>query len=128
MESKWNDDGTLCKEFKETDGVWTPKGANARQDNGPRQRRIDILDLAKGVIVNDRNKTYGEPENIFPLIAEYWSTYLRETLHDSDIYITDRDVAVMMALMKIARIMKGPDLMDSYVDAIGYLAIAQTLE
>lgn len=112
MEIKWNDDGTVCKE----------------RDNSPRQRRIDILDLAKGVIVNDRNNTYGEPENIFPLIAEYWSTYLRESLHDSDIYISDSDVAVMMALMKIARIMRNPGHEDSYVDAIGYLAIAQTLD
>ena len=125
MEIKWNDDGTV---FKETDGVRIARDINTRQENGSRQRRIDILDLAKGVIVNDRNKTYGEPENIFPLIAEYWSTYLRESLHDSDIYIADTDVAVMMALMKIARIMKSPDLIDSYVDAIGYLAIAQTLE
>lgn len=128
MEIKWNDDGTVSKEFKETDGVRIARDINARQDNSHRQRRIDILDLAKGVITNDRNKTYGEPENIFPLIAEYWSTYLRESQHDADIYIADTDVAIMMALMKIARIMTSPDLMDSYVDAIGYLAIAQTLD
>lgn len=130
MELKWNDDGLEFKgvDWKETDGVWTPKNTNAKQDNSHRQRRIDILDLAKGVIVNDRNKTYGEPENIFPLIAEYWSTYLRESQHDADIYISDTDVAMMMALMKIARIMENPGHTDSYVDAIGYLAIAQTLE
>lgn len=128
MEIKYNGDGTVSKEFNETDGVRIARDINARQDNSPRQRRIDILDLAKGVIVNDRNKTYGEPENIFPLIAECWSTYLRESLHDADVYISDTDVAVMMALMKIARIMSNPGHMDNYVDAIGYLAIASTLE
>lgn len=93
----------------------------------PAQKRRDILDLAKGIITHDRNKTYGEPEDVFNLISVLWSIYLREITGEEDVYVDPEHVAVMMALMKIARITANPSHRDSWVDAIGYLAIGASM-
>lgn len=79
--------------------------------------RGSVLDEAKSVINGERQDMYGNPEYSFDVIAELWSTYLRQK-------ITSKDAAVLMALMKIARIKTGTDKRDSYVDACGYLALA----
>ena len=47
---------------------------------------------------------------------------------DADICILPEDVAVMMALLKIARIKTGKFKEDRFVDACGYLACAAELE
>lgn len=82
--------------------------------------REKILDDAKTIITSDRNNTYGEPEDIFSTIADYWTTYL-------DIIITPSDVGNMMGLFKIARITANKLHEDSYTDAIGYIACAGEL-
>lgn len=76
--------------------------------------RAEILSKAKEIVCKDRNDQYGEPEDNFAQIANYWSVYLGEE-------ICAQDVAVMMCLLKIAR-MQGGYKEDSYTDAIGYLA------
>lgn len=60
-------------------------------------------------------------ENSFEVIAEFWSAYM-------DTEITAKDVGIMMALLKIARIKTGNDVRDSFVDACGYMACAGELE
>lgn len=76
--------------------------------------RAEILSKAKEIVCKDRNDQYGEPENNFGQIARYWSVYTGQK-------IDSQDVAVMMCLLKIAR-MQGGYKEDSYTDAIGYLA------
>ena len=51
-------------------------------------------------------------EDSFPRIRDYWNES------------TEEAVALKMALLKIARIENGISVEDSYVDAIGYLALA----
>ena len=58
--------------------------------------REETLDKAKAVVTKDRNDQYGDPENVFGAIAYFWSAYLGR-------YITPKDVAVMMILLKCAR-------------------------
>ena len=82
-------------------------------------RRAEILEQAQKCVCGDREQDYGSPENNFALIARLWREYL-----DTDKPITAHDVAVMMALLKIARIATGRQKDDSYVDACGYLACA----
>lgn len=77
--------------------------------------RADILAAATDCVCRDRNSTYGEPENGFALIAAYWSAHL-------DHPVTAADVAVMMTLLKLARIKANPACVDSWVDGAGYLA------
>jgi hypothetical protein len=77
--------------------------------------RTEILDAAETCITIDRAATHGDAERNFGTIAVYWSAHL-------DHPITAADVAVMMTLMKCARIKSNPGHADSWVDGIGYLA------
>lgn len=77
--------------------------------------REQTLESAKLIVTKDRNKEYGEPEDAFKAIAEFWSTYLDKELHPSD-------VAAMMILMKMARIKVNWRHEDSWVDIAGYAA------
>lgn len=91
--------------------------------------RAMILDAAKQCVTSDRESQYGSPEDNFKLIAEFWQLYLkgRCVSEGADICILPQDVAVMMALLKIARIKTGTFKEDSFVDACGYLACAAEL-
>lgn len=77
--------------------------------------RSDILDKAKECVCGQREQDYGKPEDNFATIAELWSAY-----KDAD--FTAEDVAMMMTLMKIARIKTGTATEDSFVDIAGYAA------
>jgi hypothetical protein len=74
-----------------------------------------VLDAAKQAITKDRAATHGNMEDNFSTIAKYWSVHL-------DIPITPVDVAVMMALLKAARIKSNPSHADNWVDGVGYFA------
>ena len=83
--------------------------------------RTDLLDLASKYVSEDRNTSYGDPEDAFTVIADLWSVYLdaRPLPHgDVDSY----DVSVMMILMKVARLSNRPKNWDSAVDTAGYAA------
>lgn len=79
--------------------------------------RQDYLTAAADCVCKSREEQYGSPEDSFGMISKLWSIYL-------DREILQKDVAVMMALLKIARIAGGRFKADSYVDAIGYMACA----
>jgi len=82
--------------------------------------RTEILETAEEYVSADRNNQYGEPEDNFSLIAEYWSVYLG----DRDGILDAFDVSMMMALMKVARLSKRPENADSAIDLAGYAACA----
>lgn len=82
--------------------------------------RADILAEASRIVTTERNNQYGEPENLFGVIGAYWGAHL-------DHPVSAHDVAVMMGLMKLARMKANPKHLDSAVDACGYLAIAGEL-
>ena len=77
--------------------------------------RSEILAEADRCITVDRAATHGDAERNFGTIAAYWSAHL-------DHPVAAIDVAVMMTLMKCARIKSNPEHLDSWVDAAGYLA------
>lgn len=78
--------------------------------------RKQILEAAEKCVNGDRDQKYGAPEDNFSEIAELWSIYL-----DSDIVASD--VAIMMMLMKIARLKSSlHEDNDSWVDIAGYAA------
>lgn len=93
----------------------------------------DICEQASKIISGERQGQYGAPEDSFAVIAKFWNVYLdARDVRDSEGHrinapIVANDVANMMALMKIARISNGVFKEDSYVDAIGYLAIGAEL-
>ena len=81
--------------------------------------RKEILESADRCVNGDRENQYGSPENNFKMIAMFWNEYLSDVL---DGVITPVDVAMMMVLLKIARIKSGTATEDSFVDLAGYAA------
>ena len=79
--------------------------------------RADILKQARTCVCGEREQDYGSPENNFDRIARLWSAY-------SGHNYSPLDVAMMMALLKIARIKTGTGTADSFVDLAGYAACA----
>lgn len=86
--------------------------------------RADILEAAKEIVTSGRNKQYGEPEDNFDTIASLWNAYLVGK-HSDGAVITAKDVALMMVLFKVGRILTSTTAKeDSYIDAAGYIACA----
>lgn len=83
--------------------------------------REGILEAAKQCVCTDREGQYGSPEDNFASIAKMWSEYLRATT-GKKIEVRAHDVAVMMCLLKIARIATGEPKADSWIDLAGYAA------
>lgn len=81
-------------------------------------KREEILEEAKRCVCGKRVQDYGTPEDNFRLIAELWSDYLR------GLRLTSKDVAMMMILLKVARVRDGGGTGDSLVDIAGYAACA----
>lgn len=79
--------------------------------------REKILAEAQKCVCGQREQDYGTPEQSFETIGRLWGAFLF-----GDRFITPHTVAVMMALMKIARIGANPGHMDSWVDLAGYAA------
>lgn len=96
-------------------------------DEEPSSRR-DILKAAEKCVCGQREQDYGTPESNFQLIADLWNDYLGLAENGDGVpifsikNITTTDVAMMMALLKIARIKNGGGSGDSFVDLAGYAA------
>ena len=78
--------------------------------------RAEILQKAEAIVTGERQKNYGSPEYNFETIANFWNAYMGNDLFNAI------DVAMMMALLKIARIKTGTATEDSFVDLAGYAA------
>ena len=76
-------------------------------------KRKQILDEATRIVCAGRD--YGTPEDNFGIIAALWTVYL-------DAPVSSQDVAVMMLLLKVARIKTGAAKSDNWIDIAGYAA------
>ena len=77
--------------------------------------RENILLEAKAIVTQDRNTDYGTPEQNFSQIAALWQIY-------KGVKFEPHDVAIMLLLLKVARIATSPDKVDHWVDIAGYAA------
>lgn len=100
------------------------------EDVKHRLTRADILHAAEKCVCGQREQDYGTPEDNFETIAELWKIYLRRACVDEagGVYIDANDVAMMMALLKIARIAAGGGKADSWIDLAGYAACGAECE
>lgn len=81
--------------------------------------RAKVLEQAKTILEGKRNEAFGGLYNNFNKIAAFWSQYL---FGDAD-SIGPEDVAIMMILLKVARLGASEyQSMDSWVDIAGYAA------
>lgn len=83
--------------------------------------RSEILEKANTCVNGDREQDYGSPENNFQRIANLWKAYTGTEL-------SAVDVAVMLALVKIARIASGHAKTDNWIDLAGYAACGGEIE
>jgi len=81
-------------------------------------KRDEILHTASELINGDRAKDYGDAYLNHMRIADFWNSYL-----DHETKLTPTDVATMMMLLKIARLINEYKE-DSFVDICGYAALA----
>lgn len=86
------------------------------------KKRGQVLLDALNVINGERQNQYGNPEDNFEAIATYWTIYL-----GGRSCISGKDVAMMMTLLKVARIQTGTATWDSFLDACGYMALASDM-
>jgi hypothetical protein len=91
-------------------------------------KRKEILEAAERCVCGDREQDYGRPENNFQIIANLWNDYLNGTGDEEYYLIGAKDVAVMLALLKIARIATGHAKEDNWVDLAGYAACGGEIE
>ncbi len=87
-------------------------------------KRAEILETAKTLICADREQQYGAPEKNFAVIASLWTAYLHKTIGYFGFNLDAEDVALMMALLKVGRIITGGHSDDNFVDMTGYVALA----
>ena len=80
----------------------------------------DFLREAMTCTAESRHKTHGDKAKNHANISALWSWYLKKE-------VTAYDVAMMMALLKIARTKTGNPNKDDIVDGAAYLAIAGEL-
>tara|TARA_R100000935_G_C2730534_1_gene121774 strand:+ start:249 stop:563 length:315 start_codon:yes stop_codon:yes gene_type:complete len=82
--------------------------------------RGELLDKAKELIIGDRDQEYGNAFTNFDDIAKGWSVIFREE-------VTREQVALCMAWVKMARLVKNPEHEDSWIDIAGYSALGGEL-
>ena len=99
--------------FSERRTVKKEEGEHCKEATTWTRKRV--LSEAERCVCGQRENEYGVPEDSFEMIGKLWTVYL-----DYATKIYAHDVAAMMALLKIARIAKSPDHMDSWCDLAGY--------
>ena len=76
-----------------------------------------FLNRASVLVGGQRHTDYGDKTDNHKNIAKLWSAYL-------DVKIEAHDVAIMMALLNVARTKLGVVSEDTYIDMAAYGAIA----
>lgn len=85
-------------------------------------KREEVLNAAAKCVNGDRQEDYGKPEHSFDTIAALWNAYLTGKGNNQAQAIDAKDVACMLALLKIARISTGHGKSDNWIDLAGYAA------
>ena len=78
----------------------------------------DYLNEARAII-EDRGMDYGHPSDNMQRTARLWSAYL-------EMPVTDYQVAMCLALVKVARSMESSKV-DNFIDGAAYFAISGQL-
>ena len=86
-----------------------------------------ILAEAGRLVESDRSEAYGRPVDNHRRIAALWNAWLDTAALGQADYATTpleaEDAAMMMLLVKVARLMETPDHRDSITDLIGYALV-----
>lgn len=78
--------------------------------------RREVLSTAAELIDGQRAKDYGDAAENFENIAKVWSVILGNE-------VSSKQVALCMLGVKVCRLAKTLDHLDSWIDAAGYIAL-----
>ena len=79
--------------------------------------RAEALEESKRLITKDRHETHGAAAQHFSKIAAVWSVLLNQDLSATD-------VLLCLSALKLTRLADNQQHLDSYIDLIGYSALA----
>jgi hypothetical protein len=88
---------------------------------------VEICSKAAELVGGDRAKTHGDKKFNHDAIAQLWNAYLfnKWRVPTAEMHLSATDVALMMALLKIARTQSGGTHHDdNYLDLAGYAGVA----
>ena len=97
-----------------------PKGAipsKTTMDEIESRSRRGILRKAETLVCKDRAEEHGDAHDNFATTAKYWNAHLGID------WIEPSDVAIMMAMLKMARLRSKLENVENYQDACGYMAL-----
>lgn len=86
-----------------------------------------VMEEAQEIVNGERASSYGHPKTNFDRICCLWDSYLRGRPDGAGGYITSKDHAILMILVKIARLQESPNHRDSLVDICGYAGTYEKL-
>lgn len=81
----------------------------------------ETLETALELVTGDRAEQHGDMHATHQMAADLWNAYIGDGM------LTAEDVALMLALLKIARMQNGSKNEDNYVDLAGYAGVAAQL-
>jgi hypothetical protein len=91
----------------------------------------EMLKAAIELVDGQRAKDYGDKYDNHERISKLWTMWMWETRHtrypDAQCHIKPYDVAMMMLMVKIARLMHSPGHPDSHLDIAGYASILEEI-
>jgi hypothetical protein len=86
-------------------------------------RRAEFLTIVESFVCRDRNITHGDAEDNFRVIAQLWNVYLHNSkCEPASQDLNSVDIAIMMCLFKVTRLMSNPKNMENWHDLAGYAA------
>lgn len=85
-----------------------------------------VMVEAQGLVNGARAQAYGHPKENFDRICALWNAYLRGR-PDPMANINNKDHAILMILVKVARLLESPNHRDSLVDICGYAGTYEKL-
>ncbi len=92
----------------------------------------EMLNTAAELVGGQRAIDYGDKTVNHQRIATLWNLWLEETRIGDNflaekVHLSAYDVAMMMLLLKIARLMHSPGHQDSHIDIAGYASILEEI-
>ncbi len=100
-----------------------------KRDTSGSSVRESLLQNAIDLTIGDRNAEYGEPVANMQVTADYITIYLKSrNLLKEDWCLSARDAAVILSLVKLARMARPNVSGDTFCDGAAYIAIAGECE
>jgi len=91
-------------------------------ENDMNEKTLSVLQEAHKIIYGDREQTYGHPDKNLKTISKMWNAYITAVGQRE---LNAKDVAILMILLKTARLANDPNNRDSVVDICGYAALIE---